>query len=373
MSFVRAFAARVGWLEDRRVRRLPSGELNATYVAGSTPKRVPVKDISCGGLYLFTRDRWMPGTTIDLTLRKRNLSENQPADSVRLRARSVRLGGDGVGFAFEPDHVGADIWMGLFVKAGDAIRQKDTVRVLRIARALAFLRRISSTAESAVLEHIAGESIFESGERAVETILNAEELVESWNFAIRTGVAPDLILCILENASRTPSARLRHHWSGLLASSIQYWAKDCESAEFASLLSLLDPVQIQILEAACSRALRADREQGCSFSSNLAYSKEEMRNVAGISDFLLIEQHLDRLSFLELLEPAVLCDWFGKYEQIELIPTRLGLKFYARCRGLLDPPDVPRLHRESMVQLQAVQDTANFAHEESFRMYAPAS
>jgi len=46
--------------------------------------------------------------------------------------------------------------MGLFVKAGDAIRQKDTVRVLRIARALAFLRRISSTAESAVLEHIAG-------------------------------------------------------------------------------------------------------------------------------------------------------------------------------------------------------------------------
>jgi len=263
--------------------------------------------------------------------------------------------------------------MGLFVKAGDAIRQKDTVRVLRIARALAFLRRISSTAESAVLEHIAGESIFESGERAVETILNAEELVESWNFAIRTGVAPDLILCILENASRTPSERLRHHWSGLLASSIQYWAKDGESAEFASLLSLLDPVQIQILEAACSRALRAGREEGCSFSSNLAYSKEEMRNVAGISDFPLIAQHLDRLSFLDLLEPAVLCDWVGKYEQIELTPTRLGLKFYARCRGLLDPPDVPRLHKESMVQFQDVQDTSNFADEEPFRMYAPAS
>src|SRR6185437_17041833 len=95
--------------------------------------------------------------------------------------------------------------------------------------------------------------------------------------------------------------------------------------------------------------------------------------LAGISDFPLIAQHLDRLSFLDLLEPAVLCDWVGKYEQNELTPTRLGLKFYARCRGLLDPPDVPRLHTESMVQFQAVQDTSNFAHEEPLRMYAPAS
>src|SRR5690348_7321505 len=97
MSLVRSFAARLGWLEDRRVRRFPAGELNATYVAGSTPKRVPVKDISCGGLYLFTRDRWMPGTNIDLTLRKRGLSDNQPADSVRLRAgRSASAGTESV-------------------------------------------------------------------------------------------------------------------------------------------------------------------------------------------------------------------------------------------------------------------------------------
>ena len=316
----------------------------------------------------------MPGTSIDLTLRKRSLFENQPADSVRLRARSVRLGGDGVGLAFEPDHVGADIWMGLFVKAGDAIRHNDTVRVLRIARALAFLRRISSAAESAVLEHIACESIFESGERAVETILNAEELVESWSFAIRTGVAPGLILRILENASKTHSEWLRQHWSGLLASSIQYWAKDSESEQFVSLLPLLDPVQIRILEAACSGALRVGREDGCSFARNLTYSKEAMRNVTGISDFLLIEQHLDRLSFLKLLEPAVLCDWFGKYEQIELTPTRLGLKFYARCRGLLDPPDAStRSHESSVVQFQAVKDGSNFTREDFFTTYAPAS
>ncbi|MGH9590697.1 MAG: PilZ domain-containing protein, partial [Terracidiphilus sp.] len=333
MSLVRELAVRVGWLENRRERRLPARELNATYVAGSKRKRVPVKDISSGGLYLFTGDRWMPGTSIEVTIRKRSLFETQPAESVRLRARSVRLGEDGVGLAFEPDHVGADIWMSLFVKAAGALRQKDTVRTLRISRALAFLRRISPAAESAVMEHIAGECIFESGERAVETILNAEEIVESWNFAIRSGVDRGLILSILENASRANSDLIRQHWTGLLASSIQYWARDCESAQFVSLLSLLDPVQIRILEAVCSRALRAGRDAGDFVSHHLAYSKQALRNAAGVSNYQVIEQHLDGLSFLELLEPAIKCAWFEEFEQIELTPTERGLKFYARCRG----------------------------------------
>lgn len=370
MSLVRALAVRAGWLEHRRVRRLTAEELNASYVAGSKRKRVRVKDISSGGLYLFTRDRWMPGTCIELTLRKRSLFEHQPPDSIRLRAKSVRLGADGVGLVFEPDHIAADIWMSLFVKATGAVRQKDTVRVLRIAKALAFLRRTSPAAESAVLEHIAGESIFESGERAVETILNAEELVESWNFAIRTGVAPSLIVSILENASRTNSELIRQRWSGLLASSIQYWARDRESAQFISLLCLLDPIHSRILDSACSRALRAGREAG----RNLAYSKQAMRNVAGVSDFLLIEQHLDRLSFLGLLEPAIRCEWFGEIDQIELTPTQVGLRFYARCRGLLDPPgEALQMQNGSVLPFQAGNDDWNFAPRESPRMYAPAS
>lgn len=370
MSLVRALAVRAGWLEHRRVRRLSAEELHASYLAGSKRMRVRVKDISSGGLYLFTRERWMPGTRIELTLRKRSLFEHRPPDSIRLRARSVRLGADGVGLAFEPDHIAADIWMTLFVKATGAVRQKDTVRVLRIARALAFLRRTSPAAEGPVLEHIAGESIFESGEHAVETILNAEDLVESWNFAIRTGVNPRIIVSILENASRTNSEWIRQHWSGLLASSVQYWARDRESAQFISLLSSIDQVHSRILDAACSRALRAGREAG----RNLAYSKDAMRNVAGISDFLLIEQHLDRLSFLRLLEPAIQCEWFGKIDQIELTPTELGLRFYARCRGLLNPPDrAVGSHQGSVVQIQAGNGDWNFAPSESCTMYAPAS
>ena len=316
----------------------------------------------------------MPGANIELTIRKRSLFESQPAESVRLRARSVRLGADGMGLAFEPKHVGADIWMSLFVKAARALSQKDTVRALRISRALAFLRRISPAAENAVMEHIAAECMFESGERAVETILNAEELVESWNFAIRSGVDGGLIMSLLENASRTNSELVRRHWTGLLASSIQYWARDCESAQFVSLLSLLDAVQIRIFEAVCSRALRAGRDAGDSFSRNLAYSRQALRMVAGISNHQVIEQQLDTLSFLELLEPAIKCPWFEEFEQIELTPTERGMKFYARCRGLLDPPDASaRAHETAVIQMQTVKEDSNFAREESLMMYAPAS
>ncbi|HEV2322708.1 MAG TPA: hypothetical protein VGS10_02035 [Terracidiphilus sp.] len=316
----------------------------------------------------------MPGTSVDLTLRKRALFENQPPDSVRLRARSVRLGADGVGFIIETEHVAADIWKSLFLKAARVTRQHDTVRVLRVSRALAFLRRISPAAESAILEHIAGESIFESGERSVETILNAEVLVESWNFAIRTGVSPTLILSILENASRTNSDWVRQHWSGLLASSVQYWARDRESAQFVTLLSMLEPVQIRILDAACSRALRAEREAGYYAPRIPAYSRAALRNLAGISDFPTIEQHLDCLAYLDLLEPTIKSDLFEKIEQINLTPTRPGLRFYARCRGLLEPPDAPvRLHERPVIQLQAAKDNSDLANREARRIYAGVS
>lgn len=316
----------------------------------------------------------MPGASLELTIRKRSLFESQPAESVRLRARSVRLGADGVGLAFEPDHVGSDVWMSLFVKAERALRQKDTVRALRISRALAFLRRVSPAAENAVMEHIAGECMYESGERAVETILNAEELVEAWNFAIRSGVDDGLILRILENASKTNSELVRRHWTGLLASSIQYWAKDCESAQFVSLLSLIDPVQIRIFEAVCSRALRAGRDAGDSYSRNLPYSRHALRMVAGVSNYQVVEQHLDTLSFLGLLEPAIKCAWFEEFEQIELTPTERGLKFYARCRGLLDLPDASaRAHDTPVIQMQTAKEDSILPHRESLLMYAPAS
>lgn len=370
MSFFRELAVRAGFIEHRKHRRLPAEELAASYSADSKRRRAWLKDLSPCGAYLFTRDRWTPGTSIDLTLKRRN-SANSPV-SVRLRVKVVRLGIDGVGLMIEPEHIVADVWVNLVLRSAKLTAEFDLLRVLRASRALAFLRRFSPAAESSVMEHIAGESIYESGEWAVETLLKAEELVESWKFPIRSGVNPKLVLSILENASRTNSDWVRQHWMGLLASSVQYWARDSESFEYVSLLSRLDPVQIRILDTACSVALRAGRDAGYALRE-LSCSKEMMRMVAGVADLFAVEQHLDYLNYLGLLKATVKRNLFEAIDQANLTPTRTGLCLYARCKGLLQPPEVPRrLPWRLAIPAQAGVDTSDRERQADGRLYAPA-
>lgn len=373
MSFARELAFRVGLLEHRREKRFPAQELNASYPAGAKQKRVRVKNISSSGLYLYTRDHWPPGTTIDLTLQQRSVIPDRKPAAVRIRTRSVRLGMDGVGLIFEPEHVAPDIWTSLMVKAAGVSVHQESIQVLRVSKSLSFLRRVSPAAEHKVLDHIAGESVYETGERAVDTILNAELLVESWNLPIRTGVSPNVVLSILQNASRVGDDGVRQHWAGLLASSAQYWAKDRESLYFIALLARLDPVQIRILDAACSRALRAERHAGYYFPPRLTCSREMMRSIAGISDLFTVEQHLDRLYHFDLLQRTTKRSAFDQIERANLTPTDIGLKLYVRCRGLLEPPDAPvRMPPTPLIQFPQVSKTADSAPREKGRTYAPA-
>lgn len=370
MSFVRELAVRAGLLENRKHRRLPAEELAASYPADSKQKRARVKDLSPGGVYLFTRDRWAPGTSIDLTLQKRSLT-NSPV-SVRLRLKVIRFGTDGVGLSFEPEHLAADVWASLVLKSAKLTTEFDLMRVLRTSKALGFLRRVSPAAERSVMEHIARESIYESGERAVETLLKAEELVESWNFAIRTGVHPNLILNILQQATRTNSDWVRQHWTGLLASSVQYWASDSESLEFVTLLSKLDAVQIRILDIACSVALRAESDAGHALRE-LCCSKEMMRHVAGIADLFAVEEHLDYLNSLGLLKATVKRNLYEAIDKANLTPTRTGFWLYARCKGLLRPPEAPsRTRGRSANHFQSGMDTSDSMFQEHSRIYAQA-
>jgi hypothetical protein len=373
MSFARELAFRAGLLEHRREKRFPAQELNASYPAGSRQKRVRVKNISISGLYLYTRDHWPPGTTVNLTLQQRSVIPDHKPAAVRIRTRSVRLGMDGVGLVFEPEHVAPDVWTGVMVKAAGVSVHQDSIQVLRVSKALSFLRRVSPVSEPKVLDHIAGESVYETGERAVDTILNAESLVESWNLPIRTGVSPNVVLGILQNASRAADDAVRHHWAGLLASSAQYWARDRESLYFVALLARLDPVQIRILDAACSRALRAERHAGYYFPPKLTCSREMMRSITGISDLFTVEQHLDRLYHFDLLQRTTKRSAFDQIEQANLTPTDIGLKLYVRCRGLLEPPDAPvRTPPKPVIHFPQTSKSSEPASREKARKYAPA-
>jgi hypothetical protein len=91
------------WLwptERRRARRKMALPLAAYYWDGSEPRPRQVKNISLEGMYLLTDQRWYLKTMLQMTLVRIDRRPNDPAYSIRVAARVVRSGEDGVGFAF---------------------------------------------------------------------------------------------------------------------------------------------------------------------------------------------------------------------------------------------------------------------------------
>ena len=93
-----------GWLEwlwpqERRgSTRKSSVPLAAHYWDGDTPAPRGVRDISSDGMYMLTEQRWYPNTLVSVTLTRNDRPEDDPARSIRVTAKVVRSGRDGVGF-----------------------------------------------------------------------------------------------------------------------------------------------------------------------------------------------------------------------------------------------------------------------------------
>lgn len=107
----------LNWLwptERRRAKRKEVLPLAAYYWDGSAPKPRQVKDVSPDGMYLLTDERWYPNTMLQMTLVRSDRREDEAGYSIRLAARVIRSGHDGVGFAFVLRPNGAKHAMGVF-------------------------------------------------------------------------------------------------------------------------------------------------------------------------------------------------------------------------------------------------------------------
>src|SRR5260370_7169724 len=56
-----------------------------------------MRDISSTGLYLLTEERWYPGTVVMISLQRADAADTDLDRSIRVKAKVVRLGKDGVG------------------------------------------------------------------------------------------------------------------------------------------------------------------------------------------------------------------------------------------------------------------------------------
>lgn len=86
--------------EERRAVRLPMPGLVAYFFTGGAPRPHPIKDISVTGFYMCTKERWMPGTIVRVTLQMVGSDGQGGRESITVHSRVVRWGPDGGGFEF---------------------------------------------------------------------------------------------------------------------------------------------------------------------------------------------------------------------------------------------------------------------------------
>jgi len=86
--------------EDRTAPRVSNPGLVGYFFTGGHSRPHEVKNISVSGFYMYTDERWLPGTIIRVTLQIVGSRGDRRADTVTVHSRVVRWGLDGGGFEF---------------------------------------------------------------------------------------------------------------------------------------------------------------------------------------------------------------------------------------------------------------------------------
>ena len=78
--------------------------LVAYYWDGAAPASHAIQNISSTGFYLSTKERWLPGTMVTMTLQRTDiaLGHSGTEPHIAVLSKVVRLDDDGVGFTFIP-------------------------------------------------------------------------------------------------------------------------------------------------------------------------------------------------------------------------------------------------------------------------------
>jgi hypothetical protein len=320
--------------DDRRscLRRTSPG-LVAYTLSDDGPRMFEVGNLSSRGLFLRTAEPWEPGTTLSLTLQPNGPFENDPRQRVEIDAGAVRLDSDGVGLSFQlPAGMELKLWEAPGRNGANENDPDCLVRELRMARALAFLRRICPPASEPMRDLIHKTLSNVRAANVVEIALKAERFLAQESNADCMVAHPDLTLRILEHGSWVDTEWLQELWAGLLATSCTFEGQDESNLVYINLLSKLAPLPTQILTMACAKATQAMLQSTA--SPNLqAISAEEMARITRSNNLTKIYRSIAELSDLGLLEKNARSASNANLGAAKAKPTHLGLQMYARCSG----------------------------------------
>lgn len=332
MSILRRLLVKAGLSERRMDGRMLARGLDVSYWNGLEHRRVKIKDISATGIYLVTGDHFPPDTPLQLVLHKRGLLDREAHREVRLRARCVRQGEDGIGLTFVDEPAKAADWSKSMAIAAELHAGSHPVRLFRSTKALAFLMHIAPNAEAQFLQLIA-EVGGEQAERMMDVLILADDLLSSRNSEPAASLSPNLLLRILEYGSKANGNSGLQCWAGLLASCCVDKQQDDDIGRLVVLLSKLDRDHFAILTTGYAMAMRTGWQPGFVFSAPLVCSVDEIRKLCGIRNSEAVERNLNHLYQFGLLEQTVRPLGCAQLEHVNITPTPLGLKLCARCRG----------------------------------------
>lgn len=87
-------------VNQRRAKRFSTPGLVAYYWTGGSAYSYHVGDMSATGLFLLTKERWAPGTMIQMTLQQQDGRLDSSEGSICVLSEVVRWGENGAGFSF---------------------------------------------------------------------------------------------------------------------------------------------------------------------------------------------------------------------------------------------------------------------------------
>lgn len=207
------------------------------------------------------------------------------------------------------------------------------VREMRMARALAFLRRVCPTADEHTTQLLHKTLSNIRAANIVEVALRAERLLAEREDADCAVAHPDLISKILEHGSWVDVDWLQDLWAGLLATSCTFEGQDESNLVYVNLLSKLSPLPTQILTMACAKAVQSMTETSKPSPTRLACSAEEIARITRSNNLLKIYKSIGELSELGLVEKNPRSVSAENAGAAKAMPTQLALEMFARCNG----------------------------------------
>jgi len=320
--------------ERRRAERRVSPDLTAYHWTASYPKQEIVRDISATGVFLETRERWVPGDVISLTLQRRGPLEGNFERRVAVQARAVRWSEDGIGLSFVlPAGMDLRLWQSPLKSAAEQTDPEDVLREFRVANVLGFVQRISPQASDRVRQLLReGLSNYRVAS-AIEIALKAERILSFGANADLMRAPARLVERILEDGSWADADATQQLWAGLLATSCTPSGRDETNLTFVGLLSQLTAAHLRILTAACTKAAKFVSGVERLSSRPIRLHAADLSRITGSRDLLRAHRDLEHLCDLGLLTMTVRSATFSELEGTEIAPTSLGLQLYARCNG----------------------------------------